>query len=627
MNIYLFSAFSKPVLTKQLFVKVFLSLVIIISIYYDVQCQTPDNFNKFMKDNGFVTYWPKMMCENVYRVDTKDKKSGLIDYPTLEIKVPAQYNFIKPIGTCTYYAGTLNSTGDTLTRKYFTIDNQTLLPDDSKILSYKNKKFTIKTKTGKYAVYSNTGKQIIAPCDRLYDLDSRPDELQVFMGAYALTFTDNNGALTDTNGTIVYRGIDSIECDYQHQVFIDQLAIVYKNGKAGIINQKGQVVLNFEYDQINRCIQIESFRFNGQPNGSLLAWLFAIKKGNKVGTADKTGKIIIPVKYDDFALLTPYDEKYQAFDWNGNAWFRDGEKAGLFNINGQAITPLKYTDYKFFREKIAPVAVKINDQVRWGYINTEGKEITEIKYIEADPCKNKLAVVQNESKMFGYIDMTGKEVVPPQYVEARELAEGMGIVKSTSSLYGVVNQQGELVAPAIYRDIKDYDKGLAAVQDDKSGLWGYIDKSGKVVADLIYKQISEYSDGVATVQDGKSGLWGYIDKSGKVVADLIYKQIIEYDDGLAAVQDGKSGLWGYIDKSGKVVVDLIYKQIREYSIEEELAAVQHSKSEKWGFIDKSGKIVIKLKYDKVSDFYYGIAEVCEKGKCIYINRWGDEDED
>ena len=80
----------------------------------------------------------------------------------------------------------------------------------------------------------------------------------------------------------------------------------------------------------------------------------------------------------------------------------------------------KYYWIDTFREGLA--AIQLNR--KWGYIDTDGREICPIKYDDIGYFKGGIAVV-NLNKKWGFIDKTGKEVIPLKYDWANNFFVGL----------------------------------------------------------------------------------------------------------------------------------------------------------------------------------------------------------
>ena len=76
------------------------------------------------------------------------------------------------------------------------------------------------------------------------------------------------------------------------------------------------------------------------------------------------------------------------------------------SFDGEVQVPMIYDDVRDFSEGFALVR-KGN---RWGYINEEGKPITEFKFLDGKPFKNGEAYVRENSSRY-YIDTNGEKKV------------------------------------------------------------------------------------------------------------------------------------------------------------------------------------------------------------------------
>jgi hypothetical protein len=88
-------------------------------------------------------------------------------------------------------------------------------------------------------------------------------------------------------------------------------------------------------------------------------------------------------------------------------------KWGFIDKTGKEIIPCKYDKAKSFSEGL--VAVQLNN--KYGFIDYTGKEIIPCKYDDAGKFYEGLAAVELNDK-WGFIDHTGKEIIPFKYDEA-----------------------------------------------------------------------------------------------------------------------------------------------------------------------------------------------------------------
>ena len=156
----------------------------------------------------------------------------------------------------------------------------------------------------------------------------------------------------------------------------DFAALVFENGKAGFINQRGEVIVPFIYQ-----------------SGSVFSdGLASVKLGNKNGYIDSKGKTIIPFDYD-----------YAADFKNGKAAVQKNDHWGFIDLLGNTVVPFIYFAAGEFSNDLAPV---MNAQGNWGFINALGNFVIQPSYSKAESFRNGEALVQSGNKII-YIDTHG----------------------------------------------------------------------------------------------------------------------------------------------------------------------------------------------------------------------------
>ena len=121
---------------------------------------------------------------------------------------------------------------------------------------------------------------------------------------------------------------------------------------------------------------------------------------------------------------------------------REG-KWGYIDKTGREVIPCKYDNAWSFCEGL--VVVMKSD--KYGYIDKTGREVIPCKYDKANDFCEGLGLVEKNGKL-GYIDKTGREVIPCKYDNAYDFCEGLAIVvKSEKCVY--IDETGREVAPFI----------------------------------------------------------------------------------------------------------------------------------------------------------------------------------
>lgn len=339
---------------------------------------------------------------------------------------------------------------------------------------------------------------------------------------------------------------------------------------------------------------------------------------NQWGLIDKSGKQVIPFKYDDTIVFS-----------EGLAPVCIKNKCGYIDTTGKEVIPLIYDTTSDVSEGFANVL----KNGKSGYINNLGKQITPFKYDTLTRFSNGLASVCIKDKC-GYIDKTGKEVIPLKYIRPKTYWEGLSPNNSASSesysnglapvcknidkgtvKCGYVSKNNEIKIPLKYSDITSFKNGFAAVR--AAGHWGLINSDGKEIVPLNYTYFDLPKEGLigACITSNGSDKCGFIDTKNKVMIPFKYSSAQGFVNGLAHVIDENKTPF-FINKQGEKVLDVKgYEFVGDFSDGLATACLAF---DKFGFIDKKGKVIVPIKYEAVSDFKNGIAAVLVSG----IEKWG-----
>jgi len=219
---------------------------------------------------------------------------------------------------------------------------------------------------------------------------------------------------------------------------------------------------------------------------------FIVKKNGKYGVVSEKGAVILPLKYNKI-------------NSNKNGYtVKLNEKAGLFNSEGKEIIPISY--HWVYTSKIddnIPIVAKLNDN-NAGYINTKNEWVIPPTYRDAFAFRQGLAKVM-EVRDYIYINLKGEPVIQDFDADVIEPSDNTYIVGVRKKCkYMVYDLNGNLLDT--YDLLRKNLSGNAIFAVKKGGKWGYIDGYGKVIIPLEYEEVGNFSEGLAAVhKDGKCG--------------------------------------------------------------------------------------------------------------------------
>lgn len=240
------------------------------------------------------------------------------------------------------------------------------------------------------------------------------------------------------------------------------------NGKWGFKNSSGVTIVKPKYDTCLKFWQgLAAVNIGGEDENAL--W----------GFINETGELITPIKYSH-----RYFEGYfltngmivvgvEIKDTSDAEYPKSYVKFGAIDKTGKEVVPLKYDWINNFT-KDGYAIMQLNEKK--GVINRKGEIVVPPNYETVSYFKEGLAVVMTFDKKFGFVNTLGKEVVKPIYNHAYGFSEGLAAVKLNNK-WGYIDKTGKVVIPIEYDDAESFKSGKAKVQLNKQTF--YINNKGE----------------------------------------------------------------------------------------------------------------------------------------------------
>ncbi|PIB35871.1 hypothetical protein BFP72_10930 [Reichenbachiella sp. 5M10] len=340
-----------------------------------------------------------------------------------------------------------------------------------------------------------------------------------FHNDLAVVKKENKYGIINTNGSFI------IGPEYELIIYdkIDQLYLIYQAGTISLLDKNLNTFSDHVFSGSSSDIK---FRFHHYKFSNEL---MAVKVDSLYGYLDKKG---------DFAITPNYKFARK---------FKDGyaivglDRYGLIDKQGQVILPEEYDDVKVeydryiiaFKDgfsKVLQGGVVLADSIRGSV-----KEIS----------KNHLLILRYDSKM-QLLKSDGESSLRENYDEIEFQMFAPGVTFRNGSTWGYYDLESEkLIVPQEYEEIKAYYGGHTIIVKSE-GKYGLINKEGEVIQKPIYDEVKATTDGVLIIQDGKYGLF---DKKGNEIFPLIYDSI-DYVGNFKykVVRKGKSQIIKYKEK-------------------------------------------------------------------------------
>lgn len=379
--------------------------------------------------------------------------------------------------------------------------------------------------------------------------------------------------------------------------------VMKKNRKYGLLKTTGEVLLPFDYDEIDEGF---IYKIQGKSNIGWRKWHVERNKDNTIVGYQNflegeqiSGSGLIPVKKFD-------------------AW-------GFIDENHfEEITPCIYlsiqqTTYdKIVLHKDMGYDLLISNKD--GYV-IESVTVNLEQYSKIGEFEDGLAIVQKDGK-YGFINEEYKEVVPCIYDEIGPFIHGISIVRIGEKT-GAINNKGRITIPLEYSILLDISLfGPTLLMAVKNNRFGVIDKANKIIVPFDFDHVQAMFGMITVTKNGKKGLYNH---KGDLVIPIKYDDIAQPSDKSQTYSVCIAGKWGVINKKEEIIIPIEYDGVSLIS-----SGYMYSvcKVGKWGIINKKGENITPFIYDSIDKDGFGFAcgrlPVCRNGKWGFINRNGHE---
>lgn len=439
-----------------------------------------------------------------------------------------------------------------------------------------------------------------------------------------------------------------ITCDFDYITPIcEKNVIVSKNGKYGVLNINGKIVIPFVYNGLeflgvtmlkactegkwglinydNKLIIPNQYLYIGCPSEGLIAVAVQYDTNDKEdddfyldrrhcmksrhnylwGYIDYSNKIIIS---PDYKIARPFSD--------GLAIVRKDDHWCVINTYGQIVIDNLFvddvTDFINGKSKI-----KLSDEEKYiehillnnGNILVNGYELkidfSEIRFV--GEFHNGLAIVKSNKMQTGFIDTNGKFIIPLSDRDFTDFSDGYASFRSEKFGFQKINTKGEIVIDSLVLPTEF----IAAVRinndlilaENELCYQGVINNEFQEVIPFIHYNLlfkdSNDGEGYFLIKNAERDVFLFYDLQGnkfipnkeeRVFIDQTYQACrSKFSNGLAAVM-GENGLWGFVDTNGKEVIPCIYSEVEDFKNRYCAITIYWKK----GLIDVSGQVIINL---------------------------------
>lgn len=288
---------------------------------------------------------------------------------------------------------------------------------------------------------------------------------------------------------------------------------------------------------------------------------------SKWGVIDSKGNIVIEPTYDETIIIPDstkamfictYDVNYNKNTYKTKVLNEKGEEIMTGYDTVEAIENYDKDNTLWYEEDV----LKVKKDGKYGVIDFKGKTVADCIYDSIDAIKgtsNSLITVKDSKK--GLIDNTGAVIIDNEYkniVAISDKYENGYIVQAQNGKYGVINCNKKVALAAKYEDVKAiYGNGIYYVVKE-NGKWKIIDTDGTNYLSGKFDDVKSINNDYAVVkQSGKYGVYSITD--AEKIIDIKYQDITYATDSNYIVK--LNNKYGIVSSDGTNLIDPKYKNL------------------------------------------------------------------
>ena len=441
----------------------------------------------------------------------------------------------------------------------FIIAIKDLLKSDSSSNNLVSTSYFLINENNKWGVIDNNAKVIIEPTyeEAIIIPNNKQD---IFICTYNVNYDEGKyeTKVLDSKGKEIFTQYDKVNAlenyDENNNLWYEEnVLLVEKDGKYGLIDFKGNEILKPDYEKI--------YTLKGIKNS------IVTEKDGKKGVVSHLGQVLVENKYEEIKSLGQDTRLYIV---------KLDDKYGV-----EGILDCKYEEIKALNNKEI-FCVKENGKYK--VIDAEEKTVLNEKFDSIETIKDNVIVYKYKDKYCTY-DIENNKKLSKTYKTLKYTANDL-FISRTNNNYGIIDINGEIKVKEEYSNINYYeDINIYELEGKDSQVNIILNNELKEITKGIISEVNyEKSYMKLWTEDG----YGYYKLNGE---KLEVKDILTNNNLFLSKQNNK---YGFVDKEGNVVVDYIYDDAREQN---EYGYIAVKKDGLWGSLNKNGNVVCETKYN------------------------------
>ncbi len=451
--------------------------------------------------------------------------------------------------------------------------------------------------------------------------------LTTYMSAYE----NNKWGIIDNKGNVI------IKCDYNEMILVPDknkgIFIVFEDVnynnetfKTKVINENGEEIFT-EYNMVQPIENTDGSNIWYENN------VLKYEKDNKYGLINFEGKVILEPNYDNINVI-PGIEKSLIVE-------KDGKKGLVTTALGEVIIPTEYKEITSLTKSYEDGYIVKNDANKFGVISPDKTTLVEVKYDEIKNVTGNGYYVVLENGVLEVIDKKGTVILNKGFNNIEEINADKFIINKDGK-YGLISKTGENVIENKYDSLKySFSNYYIA---ELNGKYGIIDENSNEIIGFNYENIIYIKEADFFEAEKSNFTTDIIDRNLKVVLNDIIVSELNIDNGYLRVRENddykyynlkleektnkevlttntlflvkENGKYGYENKNGSRIVECIYDDAKEQN---EFGYCAVNKDGKWGVLGSNGAEILTPSVNLEDYLYIDFINNWHKNKDLQLN--------
>ena len=398
-------------------------------------------------------------------------------------------------------------------------------------------------------------------------------------------------------GYFIYRQIEKSGREYEIEKVAVQnyeYFILRQDGKYGVINKKGDIVIHPEYTNVII------------PNPQKAVFVCYDENNNTKVLNQNNEQIFLeytqlePIKLKNIASDLMYEKNLLTYEQD--------EKQGLINLEGKVVAKPIYESIEGLPYKEGELLVKIEG--KYGVVNNKGNylvnpdydQIAVDNYTTEEGYKHAGYIVSNTTEngyRYGYVDVDGNVLLEPEYTEVSRITnvkddDNIYLVVAQNGQYGMIKNQEQIIENE-YQSIS-YNSESNTLTLEKTKRYGVATLDGKIVIPVEFAQIDSTGKNIyATDVDGNVKVYQE-DGNPAEIESNVYILETGNENYQIKIDNTQGSVYSILNKDGEQITTQNYSYINYLYDNYFIVSVTGGKV---GVINDKEEPIIEIQYDSI----------------------------